>query len=107
MNKKILAGCGCLVLLIIGMIAAGLFSARHILQKGKGWITAQIDDANHRSAIESAWQPPSAMPNASWFPVKVGTWTLSTNEDIAGVPELQLDRAGHRGKYRGDQQDME
>ena len=108
MNKKFAGGCcGLIALAIVAGIAFGLFSVRHAFQRGKSWIGAQIDDAKHRSAIESAWQPPTAKPDASWFPAAVDQWTLSISEDIAVVPELQLDRAGRRGKYRGEKQDIE
>ena len=37
----------------------------------------------------------------------VDKWTLGISEDITTVPELQLDRPGRRGKYRGEKQDVE
>ena len=107
MNKKIVGGCGCLVLVVIGVVAAGMFSARQFWEKGKGWINAQVEDAKHRSAIESAWSPPTAKPDARWFPAVVDQWTLSISEDVTTIPDLQLDRPGRRGKYRGEKQDIE
>ena len=107
MNRKIALGCGCLVLIVIAVIGAGIFSARHFFEKGQSWVAAQVEDSKKRAAIESAWQPPSLRPEASWFPATVGAWTLRTSEDITSVPELQLDRPGRRGKYRGEKQDME
>ena len=101
MNRKFALGCGCLVFVVIATIALGIFSARNVFQKGKTWITAQTGDTQQRSAIESAWQPPTTKPDARWFPAAVDQWTLSISEDISTVPDLQLDRPGHRGKYRG------
>jgi hypothetical protein len=60
-----------------------------------------------RSGIESAWKEPSARPDASWFPAAVNKWTLSTSEPITTAAEVQIDRPGFRGKYRGEKQDME
>ncbi len=108
MNKKFAGGCcGIIALAIVAVIVFGLFNVRHAVQRSKSWIGAQIDDAKHRSAVESAWQPPTAKPDALWFPAAVDRWTLSISEDIAAVPDLQLDRAGRRGKYRGEKQDIE
>ena len=108
MNRKFFLGCGCLILIVIGTIAIGMFvAAPRAWQKGKTWFNAQLKEASRRSAVESAWQPPSARPDASWFPAVVDNWTLSISEDIATVPDLQLDRPGRRGKYRGEKQDIE
>ena len=108
MNNKIVGGCcGIIALAIVAVIVVVSVSAPRIVQKGKKWVTAQIDDAKHRSAVESAWRPPGEKPDASWFPAWVDKWTLSISEDIATVPDLQLDRAGRRGKYRGEKQDIE
>ena len=108
MNRKFFLGCGCVVLIIIGTIAIGMFvAAPRAWQIGKTWFNAQLEEASRRSAVESAWQPPSARPDASWFPAVVDKWTLSISEDIATVPGLQLDRPGRRGKYRGEKQDIE
>ena len=108
MNKKIVGGCcGLIALAIVAVIVVVSVSAPRIVQKGKKWITAQTDDATRRSAVESAWQPPGAKPDASWFPAAVDQWTLSISEDISTVPDLQFDRPGRRGKYRGEKQDIE
>ena len=107
MNRKFLIGCGCVVVILIGTIVIGVFSARNVFKKGKSWISTQMEDAGRRSAIESAWREPGPRPDASWFPGTVGKWTLSTNEGFISLPELELDRPGWRGKYRGDAQDVE
>ena len=108
MNKKFVGGCcGILALLIVGVIVFAVVSGPRLVQKGKSWASAKMEEAKRDFAGESAWQPPTAAPDASWFPAKVERWTLSTNEGIPGIPELQLDRPARRGKYRGDTQDME
>ena len=108
MNRKVLLGCGSLILLVIAVIAIGIFVvAPRMMEKGKGWLSAQMEESKHRTAIESAWQPPSQRPDASWFPTVVEKWTLRTSTDISTVPELQLDRPGRRGTYRGEKQDVE
>ena len=108
MNRKILLGCGCLVLIVIGAIAAGIFfAAPRVLQNGTKWFSAAIEESGRRAAVEAAWKEPSLRPDASWFPPVVDGWTLGTSEDFATLPELQLDRPGRRGKYRGEKQDVE
>ena len=108
MNRKSCLGCGGLVLLVIGAMALGVFVvAPRVVQKGKGWLHAQVENAARRSALESAWQPPSQRPEASWFPVAVDAWTLQTSEDITSVPDIQLARPGRHAKYRGVPQDVE
>ena len=108
MNRKFVLGCGGLALLVIGVIALGVFVvAPRMVQKGKGWLNAQVENTARRSAIESTWQPPGQRPDAGWFPAVVEKWTLQSSADITTVPELQLDRPGRRGKYRGEKQDLE
>ena len=108
MNKKFVGGCcGILALILVGLVVFAFVSMPRILRKGTTWATAHIEEVKSLVSDENAWRPPSAAPDASWFPAKVETWTLSTNEEIVGIPELRLDRAGHRGKYRGDTQDVE
>ena len=107
MNRKIAIGCVVLIVIVIGAIGLGVYTARHAWERGKGWVAAQIADAKHRSEIESAWQPPSQRPDASWFPAAVDSWTLQTGGDITNVPDIQLERPGRRAKYRGDKQDVE
>ncbi len=108
MNRKLLLGCGSLVLLVIGAIVIGVFVvAPRVVQKGKGWLNAQVESTARRSAIESAWQPPSQRPDAGWFPVAVDSWTLQTSENITNVPDIQLERPGRRAKYRGEKQDVD
>ncbi len=107
MNRKFLLGCGCLVLILIGTIAAGIFfAAPRLYKKGTGWFNAQMADSGRRAAVEAAWKEPSLRPDASWFPPVVDGWTLGTSEDFTTLPELQLDRPGRRGKYRGEKQDV-
>ena len=108
MNRKFVLGCAGVVLFMIGAIAIGVFVvAPRLMQKGKGWLNAQIENTARRSAIESAWLPPSERPDAAWFPGVVEKWALQSSTDITTVPDLQLDRPGRRGKYRGEKQDIE
>ena len=108
MNRKSCFGCGCLVLLIIGAIAIGIFVvAPRVMEKGAVFAGEMIESSKHRAAVESTWQPPSERPDASWFPAAVEKGTLRTSADISTVPELQLDRPGRRGTYRGEKQDIE
>lgn len=107
MNKKFVGGCcGIFALIVVGVIAFAVVRGPSVLRQGKAWAEAKIGEAKHEMDRGSAWQPPSAAPDGSWFPQKVGTWRLSTNEDIAGLPELELDRTGRRGLYRGASQDV-
>ena len=108
MNRKVLFGFGCLGLIIIGVIAAVVvFAVPRFFEKGKGWFNTQLEESARRSAMESAWKEPSARPDASWFPAAVDAWTLRTSEDFATLQEMQLDRPGRRGTYRGENQDIE
>lgn len=108
MNRRFLIGCG---LVVVGIAAAIIIAAfvfvPRMAGKAQKWIGAQMAEANRRAAIEKAWRPPSATPDASWFPPTVGEWTLTANEDTPGLPELNIERAGRRGKYRGAKQDLE
>jgi len=108
MNRNVLLGCGLVMFAIVAAvaIAAVLFVPR-MVGKAKKWVGAQMEEAGRRTAIEKAWRPPSATADSSWFPTKVGSWILTTNEDSPGLPELNVDRAGRRGKYRGEKQDIE
>lgn len=108
MNRKFLLGCAGAALFMIGAIAIGVFVvAPRLVQKGKSWLNAQVESTARRSAIESSWQPPSLRPDAAWFPAVVEKWALQSSTDISTVPDLQLDRPGRRGKYRGEKQDVE
>ena len=108
MNKKFVGGCcGILALLIVGGIVFAILRGPRLVQMGKSWATAKMEETKRDFSGDNAWRPPSAAPDASWFPAKVERWTLSTNEDIPGIPELQLDRLARRAKYRGDAQDMD
>ena len=108
MNRKFVLGCAGVILFMIGAIAIGVFVvAPRLMQKGKSWLHAQVESTAHRSAIESAWQPPSPRPDAAWFPAVVDSWTLRTSEDIANVPDIQLERPGRHAKYRGEKQDVD
>ena len=51
---------------------------------------------------EKEWVPPIIPPHTPGL-----QWTLASSTDISTVPELQLDRAGRRAKYRGENQDVE
>ncbi len=66
-----------------------------------------MQDATHRTALEKAWREPGQRPDASWFPAVLDGFTLRTTEALTAMPELQLDRPGWRGKYRGEKQDEE
>ena len=108
MNRKFVLGCAGVVLFVIGAIAIGVFVvAPRLVKTGKSWLHAQVESTAHRTAIESAWQPPSPRPDAAWFPAVVEKWALQSSADITTVPDLQLDRPGRRGKYRGENQDVE
>jgi hypothetical protein len=108
MNKKVFAGCcGVLVLAAVLIGVALLWLSPRVVEKGKKFIGTQIVDVSRNSAIEGSWQPPSEKPDARWFPTPIETWTLEVHEEIASVPEIDLDRGGHRAKYRGDKQDID
>ena len=107
MNRNFLIGCGCLAAIVVAAVVFVLFGARSVLKSGTSWVSTQMADAGRRAAIESAWREPGPRPDASWFPGTVGKWTLSTSEGFISLPELQLDRPGWRGKYRGEKQDVD
>jgi hypothetical protein len=108
MNRNALLGCGLVLFTIVAVIVmVGFVFVPRMVSKGKKWVGAQMEEVQRRSAIEKAWRPPSATPDASWFPAKVGAWTLTANDEISGLPELNIERAGRRGKYRGEKQDIE
>jgi len=108
MNRNILLGCAVVfVVLVAALVVAAFVLVPNTVSKAKKWFGAQMEGANRRAAIEKAWRPPSATLEASWFPAAVGAWTLTANEDVPGLPELNVDRAGRRGKYRGSKQDIE
>jgi hypothetical protein len=52
------------------------------------------------SAFENAWTPPSASPDASWFPEQVGEWKRTTQGESTGIARLHIERAGRSGEYR-------
>ncbi len=108
MNRNILLGCAAVfVALVAALVIAAFVLVPRTVSEAKKWVGAQMEEANRRAAIEKAWRPPSATLDASWFPAAVGAWTLTANEETPGLPELNVDRAGRRGKYRGAQQDIE
>ena len=108
MNRKVLIGCAAVVVAVVALIVVAVFSfAPQAFQKGSGWVKGIVADVNRRSAIEEAWKPPGAAPDAAWFPSTVEGWTLSVSEEVTALRELNLDRVGRRGKYRGDKQDIE
>ena len=108
MNRKFLLGCGLVVLVVVvaSVVAAFVFLPG-MVTRAKKWVGSQMAEASRRAAIEKAWRPPSATLAANWFPATVGAWTLTASEETPGLPELNVDRAGRRGKYRGAQQDIE
>ena len=107
MNRNIQIGCGCLVVILVAVVVLGVLSGRKVFQKGKSWVSTQMEEAGRRAALESAWREPGPRPDPSWFPGTVGKWTLSTNEGFISLPELELERPGWRGRYRGEAQDVE
>jgi hypothetical protein len=108
MNRNIVLGCAAVfAALVAALIIAAFVLVPRTMSKAKKWVGAQMEEASRRAAIEKAWRPPSATLEASWFPAAIGAWTLTTNEETPGLPELNIDRAGRRGKYRGPKQDVE
>jgi hypothetical protein len=108
MNRNVLLGCAVVfVALVVVLVIAAFVLVPHTVSEAKKWFGAQMEEANRRAEIEKAWRPPSATLDTSWFPAAVGAWTLTANEETPGLPELNVDRAGRRGKYRGPKQDIE
>lgn len=100
MNKKLATGCGVLLVLLAIIIGIGIYAVPKLVRKAKVAIKSNIEESNRLAAIESKWRPPSAAPDASWFPKQVENWQLTTQETSTGIPALNIERAGQYGAYR-------
>ena len=100
MNRKLAIGCGvALLLFIIGVVALVVVIPK-LIHKGLDVVKNAMAEEQRLSAFENAWSPPSASPDASWFPEKVGMWRLVTQGASTGVARLQIERVGRYGKYQ-------
>lgn len=100
MNKKLATGCGVLLALLAIIVGLGIYAVPKLVRRAKVAVKSNVEESNRLSAIESKWRPPSAAPDASWFPKQVEKWQLTTQEASTGIPTLQIERAGQYGAYR-------
>jgi hypothetical protein len=100
MKRVFLFGCGGLLLLLAIALAVGLWKLPSAIDHGKKLVWKTIEEERRIAGLESAWRPPSATPDAAWFPADVGEWRLERSEPAASIPDLRLDRPGHRAAYR-------
>ena len=100
MNRKLAIGCGVLLLLVAIVIGLCIYAVPKLVRKAKVAIKSSIEESNRLAAIENKWRPPSAAPDASWFPKQVGSWQLTTQEVSTGIPRLNIERGGQYGAYQ-------
>lgn len=100
MNRNFAIGCGAVIAVIVAFVGVLIPETPKFLEKGKAMVGQAIADEMRIAALEKAWQPPSATVDSQWFPSTVGDWKLERSEPRSGIPELNIDRAGHHATYR-------
>jgi hypothetical protein len=100
MNRNFAIGCGVVLLLLAVGVVALVSQAPKLFHKGAAFVMEAVAEEQRISALEAAWQPPSASPDSSWFPSSVGEWRLERSEPRTGIPELNIERAGQHATYR-------
>ena len=107
MNRNVLLGCGGLFLVAVILVGVLILETPKFLEQGKSFVKKTMADEQRIAALEATWQPPSAVVNGQWFPATVGERRLERSEPITGIPELDIDRAGHHGSYRSSRGNVE
>ncbi len=100
MNRNALIGCGGLFLAAVILVGVLILETPKFLDQGKSLLSKIIADEARIAALEADWQPPSAAVDGQWFPVQVAGSRLERSGPAAGIPELDIDRAGQHGSYR-------
>jgi len=104
MNRSVAIGCGIVIAVFAVLIGLVAWLGPKLFEKGKSYMTQvmaeQAAERKRINAIESAWQPPTAAADATWFPDQVGNSKLERSEPFASIPEMHIERAGHRATYR-------
>ena len=100
MNRNALIGCGGLFLAAVILVGVLILETPKFLDQGKSLLNKIIADEARIAALEADWQPPSAAVDGQWFPVQVAGSRLERSGPTAGIPELDIDRAGQHGSYR-------
>lgn len=98
--SKTKIGCLIALALLALFVVLAVRSAPRLAKRGMAWANAQMADAAKTAAFEAAWMPPSATPDASWFPTAVGDWKSDASEDFTSLPALEIERGGRRATYR-------
>jgi hypothetical protein len=100
MNRNFAIGCVVVLLLLGAVVAVVISQAPKLLKKGTALVMQTMADEARISALEKAWQPPSASPDAAWFPSTIGEGGLERSAPRTGIPELNISRAGQHATYR-------
>ena len=100
MNRQAALGCSIALLLLAAAIGAGLYYAPKLWRKGLVAANDALVESGRIGKLEADWQPPSAQAEAGWFPQEVGAWKRVSAEASAGIPALNIERAGHRAVYQ-------
>jgi hypothetical protein len=100
MNRKVAIGCVVVIAIIGAIVAAGYLTLPKLIKKGTAMVKQAMAEEQRIGEVEKAWQPPSATPDASWFPSQIGEWKLERSEPRTGIPELKIDRPGQHATYR-------
>lgn len=100
MNRNFAIGCAGVVVIIVIFVGVLILETPRFIEQGKAVIGKALADEMRITALENAWQPPSATPDAQWFPATAGEWRLERSEARAGLPELNIDRPVQHATYR-------
>lgn len=105
MSKKVLKGCGvaCCIIIVVIVICFIVFYPK-VLQ----WLERESEKAKTIEEFASQWEPPSDHIGIEQsFPAKVGQFELSGKDKAAGIPEFNIDFAGHHATYKKDREEIE
>jgi hypothetical protein len=107
MNRTLAIGCAVVLFIIAAVIGLAAWQAPKLIAKGKGLVVDAMTKQARINSMEGYWQPPSAEPDANWFPAAVGDWKLTSTEPVTTIPELHLQRHGQRASYHSEAGDMD
>ena len=100
MDRKLATGCALALLVFAIGVCCVVLVVPKLFRKGMAAVKHGLAEERRIVAFEKAWTPPSASPDASWFPKKVGMWRLTSQEPSVGIPRLNIERHGQYGAYR-------
>jgi len=98
--NKFLIGCAGVLLIVAILIGVLILETPRFLDAGKKAVSNLFAEEARIAGVENAWQPPSKVRDAQWFPASIGDWKLEKSEPTESVPALALARAGYGGIYR-------